>query len=110
MPMVNRSNIFQIYLDVKGTLPFVVRRDNWGSNYGLAIVNVELKRSRHLPISGGGPYGRAWGYALPPLDGSPMNEYWGSPSKPKLISCAGCYQWTLIKAIPASWKRLISSN
>ena len=80
-------NIFQIYKENDCQLPFYVRRQNWNKVYKLKVIEVHPK----------GNYGTAIGYAVPAKDKMgftiPVNEYWGTETNPKEISCAGCYQW-----------------
>ena len=57
-----------------------------------------------------GIYGKAWGFSLPPLDGTPLNSYYGTPGKPQEISCAGCYQWEEVDDLPIEWIGIIDDN
>ena len=100
------SNIFQLYLENNQLVPFVVYRSNWGPNFGLVVTKVELNK---YPKNKGGPYGKAWGYGLPPLDGQPKKDYWGLPGNPKEISCAGCWQWESVTEIPDAWRLFLDS-
>jgi len=92
-------SIFAIWREIQKVLPFVVRRSSWRDAFGLLVVRIEPK----------GSYGKAYGFSLPPLDGTRLNDYWGLPGSPKEISCAGCGQWELITEIPEreQWNKVI---
>ena len=97
-------NIFQVYLDNDEKLPMVIRRGTWHPNFAIAIVEIEIQKYYK-----GDPYGMAKGFCLP-VEGKEMNEYWGTPEKPKEISCSGCYQWEMhpyYPELPKTWYETI---
>lgn len=91
------KNLFQIYFDNNKKCPFVVRRENWSTNYGLLVSKVIPRKTPN------GWYGIAYGYGLPPLDGSPENSYFGIPGEPQEIKCSGCFQWQIVPVVPDVW-------
>lgn len=97
------KNIIQLYFDVGRQVPFVVRRANWGPQYGLAVTSVSPRRSS------GGWYGEASGFGLPPLDGTLPNDYWGFPGQPVSIGTAGSYQWQLVSPVPEHWLQYLAT-
>lgn len=99
------ENIFEIYIRNKKKLPIVVRRKNWNKKFAIAVIRVKTK-----PPTDNGIYGKAWGFSLPPLDGTPLNSYYGTPGKPQEISCAGCYQWEEVDDLPIEWIGIIDDN
>ena len=109
------SNIVQLYRSIGERLPLVVHRNTWSDDFGLVITHIRLQgppKNYKSPEAiarwfGSVKYGLAVGYGLPPLDGRPANDYWGLPNAPKVISCAGCYQWRLAEHIPDVWQEVI---
>ena len=91
------KNIFQLYFDKGKQVPFVVRRNNWNSNYGLVVIEVHPRKTKT------GWYGDAIGFGLPPLNGSETNPHYGLPESPKEIPCSGCYQWTVVEEVSEKW-------
>ena len=98
-------NIFRLYLENEKKVPFVVRRNSWGEDYGLLVLSVELNR---YPASKGGPYGTATGFGLPPLNGNEPQEYWGLPGCPVEVRNAGSWQWERVENIPQEWSGIVS--
>ncbi len=87
-------NVLQIWENNDFKVPFIVRRHNWGNNFGLMIIKAEFKKY---------PYGDAFGYSLPPINGGIAEPSWGTFNKPKNIKCRGCYQWERVDNMPSTW-------
>ena len=68
------ANIFELYRERRGELPFRAIRAGWRSGW-VVVVRVEEQEGTN--------YGKAWGQYM-------MNGKLGRVSR---ISCDGCYQW-----------------
>ena len=97
------SNIFSLYLENGKQVPFVVHRSNWSNDYGLVVLSATITNKR-------GPYGTAVGFGLPPLNGEPYTDRWGTADEPKEINCAGCWQWRMAEEIPPEWSAIIAAT
>jgi len=85
---MEQKNIFEIWKENGEKLPIAVRRQNWDEQYFTVVTGVQIRKW---------PYGEAYGY--PTLDGDYSNhyEYDSKWKNRRIIPCAGCYQWTLVK-------------
>lgn len=84
----DERNIFQIWRDLGEKIPFAVRRRDWSERYYTVVEKIEIKKW---------PYGNAYGYPTENGRKSDHYEYDNGWKKYRLIPCAGCYQWTLVK-------------
>lgn len=95
------KNLIQLYFDNGKSVPFIARRSNWSKQYGLLVTDVKPRKTKS------GWYGEVQGFALPPLDGSPANDYWGEVNAPREVPNSGSYQWSMVGDVPAEWKRFV---
>jgi hypothetical protein len=84
------KNIFEIWKDGGEKLPFAVRREKWDEQFFTVVTGIQIRKW---------PYGNAYGY--PTLNGDYSNhyEYDSQWKNHRIIPCAGCYQWTLVKNV-----------
>lgn len=98
------KNIIELYFDNNKLVPFVVRRENWNDVFGILVTEVRPRKTAT------GWYGDVKGFPLPPLNGVAGNDYWGQTGCPAKVSCAGCYQWTLVKDVPEQWQKFMDQR
>ena len=77
-------NILQIWGNNDFNVPFIVRRENWSMDFGLIVILAEVKKY---------PYGDAFGYSLPPLNGASPDPSWGTFEQPLNIEYRELCQW-----------------
>ena len=100
----NHRNIFQLYVEGGEQVPFIVTRRSWDDAYGFLVSDVDLGYS-YTPEK---PYGAfALGYPLPPLNGKPIDRYFGKLRVPAKINNAGSYQWCRRGEVPVPWLQFL---